>query len=97
VRRAAVTAALLAAVSCGSGSTTLTAAVQPTDRPTPRLVGLLVDQARAKVVAHGFTIQRIRYTASNKARGTVIRQSPPAGIELRLGEGVVIIVSGGQE
>ncbi len=60
----------------------------------PRLVGLKAAEARSQLLKLGLRFTQ-RPVESTQPKGTVVRQSPPAGTELRKSQAVLLTVSTG--
>ncbi len=66
----------------------------PVTIEVPRLVGLRAAEARGQLRELGLRVTQ-RPVESTEPRGTVVRQSPPAGTDLREGQAVLLTVSTG--
>jgi hypothetical protein len=62
----------------------------------PRVVGRPLSTARRLVRRAGCRVGRVRSTRSARRRGRVLRQSPRAGIRVRRGTRVTLVVSRGR-
>ena len=61
----------------------------------PNVVGLPVDDARARLEAGGLEMGRVGYDpASPEPAGTVVSQTPAAGDSIRLGSGLRVVLAG---
>jgi serine/threonine-protein kinase len=60
----------------------------------PDLVGLTLDEARARLAPLGLSLERVRYAPrEDAAPGTVVEQVPPPGAPVRRGEGVTVLIA----
>ncbi len=66
----------------------------PATVEVPRLVGLRAAEARGQLRELGLRVTQ-RPVESTERKGTVVRQSPPAGTDLRKGQAVLLTVSTG--
>ncbi|HVS68784.1 MAG TPA: Stk1 family PASTA domain-containing Ser/Thr kinase [Mycobacteriales bacterium] len=66
------------------------------DLTTPNVVGQTYADAQSTLLAQGLRVGSVteEYTSHND-KGQVIRQNPPAGILLRKGQSVALVISGG--
>jgi len=61
----------------------------------PRLIGLRLARAKARIQARGCTVGRVRRTPSRRARGVIISQKPRAGLLKPFRTRVALVVSRG--
>lgn len=71
---------------------------EPVLQRIPDLVGLFLDEARARLAAHNLILDEPATTSQRSDRyleNQVIQQNPQAGTELREGSGVAVVLSAG--
>jgi serine/threonine-protein kinase len=74
-------------------SVTLVLSSGPPPVPVPGVVGQPVDEARAALQAAGFASTAQEEASEDAAPGTVLRQSPAAGVEAEPGSTVTLVVA----
>jgi hypothetical protein len=65
------------------------------DRSLPNLIGLSLDQARARLQGEALGLGEVTWRDSETARGTVLSQYPQPGVRIRAGSDADLVVSTG--
>jgi eukaryotic-like serine/threonine-protein kinase len=69
----------------------------PPRAPVPNVAGMSVEDARTAIGNAGFYVAEVEYDFfSLSPPGTVVSQAPAAGVEVRLGAGIRLTVSGAE-
>ena len=88
---------VLGSIAFLSAILTMRFAIQGRETITPSLTGVTLQRAQARLAAYGLHVRVEDRIYSNLPEDSIVRQSPPAGAQLKEGEWVHVVLSLGPQ
>lgn len=95
--RMALLVFVLASIAFLSAILTMRIAIQGRETITPSLTGVTLQRAQARLAAYGLHVRVEDRIYSSLPEDSIVRQSPPAGAQLKEGEWVHVVLSLGPQ